>query len=132
MHKLAENEVVFHNQLYHPNVIQLLGHSIDREKQTTYMVLEYADGGTLFDKIKSEVLSKSQVRNYFRDVCEAVDYLHSNEIMHRDIKVPRPLRSPKTSCSPKVAVPNCATSGSPPSWARGRLCAAPTSTCRPK
>ena len=25
--------------------------------------------------------------NYFKDVCEAIAYLHRNEIMHRDIKV---------------------------------------------
>ena len=110
MHKLAENEVVFHNQLYHPNVIQLLGHSIDRDKQTTYMVLEYASGGTLFDKIKSEVLSKAQVRSYFRDVCEAMEYLHANEIMHRDIKVPLPSLSPRTSCWRTTAAPSSATS----------------------
>ena len=59
-------------------MIQLLGHYIDREKQTTYMILEYADGGTLFDKIKTEVLPKKDIKNYFRDVCEAIAYLHSN------------------------------------------------------
>lgn len=42
------------------------------------MVLEYADGGTLFDKIKTEVLPKKDIKNYFRDVCEAIAYLHSN------------------------------------------------------
>lgn len=75
---MAENEVVFHNQLYHPNVIQLLGHYIDRDRQTTYMILEYADGGTLFDKIKTELLPKQQIKTYFRDVCEAIAYLHQN------------------------------------------------------
>lgn len=78
VHKLAENEVVFHNKLYHPNVITLLAHYIDRERQTTYMILEYADGGTLFDKIKSEVLSKQEIKNYFREVCEAISYMHQN------------------------------------------------------
>jgi serine/threonine protein kinase len=68
--------VVFHTTLSHPNVIKLLGHYIDRERQTTYMVLEYADGGTLFDKIKTEVMPKQQIKSYFRDVCEAISYLH--------------------------------------------------------
>ena len=85
--KLAKNEVVFHNQLYHPNIIQLLGHFIDREKETTYMILEYADGGTLFDKLRNEIIPKEEIKKYFKDVCEGVAYLHSNEIMHRDIKV---------------------------------------------
>lgn len=51
------------------------------------MVLEYADDGTLFEKIKTTSLSKAQIKRYFRDVCEAVFYLHNKEIMHRDIKV---------------------------------------------
>lgn len=51
------------------------------------MVLEYADDGTLFEKIKTTSLSKDQIKSYFRDVCEAVFYLHNKEIMHRDIKV---------------------------------------------
>ena len=78
MKKLANNEVVFHNQLYHPNIIQLLGHFIDREKETTYMILEYADGGTLFDKLRTDTIPKDDIKRYFRDVCEAIAYLHQN------------------------------------------------------
>lgn len=51
------------------------------------MVLEFADDGTLFEKIKTTPLSKTQTKKYFRDVCEAIAYLHAKEIMHRDIKV---------------------------------------------
>lgn len=32
-------------------------------------------------------VSKKDVRKYFRDVCEALAYLHGQNIMHRDIKV---------------------------------------------
>ncbi len=41
------------------------------------MVLEYADDGTLFEKIKTSPLTKPQVKKYFRDACEAISYLHS-------------------------------------------------------
>lgn len=34
-----------------------------------------------------ETVSKKDVKRYFRDVCEALAYLHSQNIMHRDIKV---------------------------------------------
>lgn len=51
------------------------------------MILEYADGGTLFEKVRNENLNKKQIKKYFKDVCEAVAYMHSNDIMHRDIKV---------------------------------------------
>ena len=51
------------------------------------MVLEYADGGTLFEKIKSSYISKEASKKIFKQVCEAVRCLHTHGIMHRDIKV---------------------------------------------
>lgn len=53
------------------------------------MVLEYAEGGTLHNKIKFGYgqLPKDKVKRYFRDVCKAIEYLHSLKYMHRDIKV---------------------------------------------
>lgn len=52
------------------------------------MVLEYASEGSLNEKIKFGYghLSKQLVRRYFKDICEAVRYLHTNNYMHRDIK----------------------------------------------
>lgn len=52
------------------------------------MVLEYASGGSLNEKIKFGYgqLNKQLVKRYFRDICEAVKYLHQNNYMHRDIK----------------------------------------------
>ena len=129
MHKLAENEVVFHNQLYHPNVITRLAHYIDREKQVTYMILEYADGGTLFEKIKTEVLSKKEIKNYFRDVCEAIAYLHQNDIMHRDIKVVWDLLSLRIFFSQNKIKLNCVTLASQRSWARGKHYVVHTNIC---
>lgn len=52
------------------------------------MVLEYVNGGTLFEKIKTTNMSKKSQCSIFRDVCSAVAAMHANKIMHRDIKVP--------------------------------------------
>lgn len=40
----------------------------------TYMVLEYAEGGTLHNKIKFGFgqLPKDKIKRYFRDICKAV------------------------------------------------------------
>ena len=53
------------------------------------MVLEFAEGGTLNEKIKFGYghLGKDKVKKYFKDICKAVQYLHSHNYMHRDIKV---------------------------------------------
>ena len=76
-----------HYGLAHPKIIKLLDVHIDTEKEITYMILEYAEGGTLYDKIKMSSVSKNQIKKYFKDVCEGLSYLHSQNIMHRDIKV---------------------------------------------
>lgn len=86
INKIAKNEVMMHNGLSHPKIIKLLDVHIDTEREITYMILEYADGGTLFEKIKMGPVPKRDIRRYFRDVCEALAYLHSQNIMHRDIK----------------------------------------------
>ena len=51
-------------------------------------MLEYAEGGSLNDKIKFGYgnLAKDKIKKIFRDVCHAVTYLHSLKYMHRDIK----------------------------------------------
>ena len=76
-----------HYGLSHPKIIKLIDMHIDTEREITYLIMEYADGGTLYEKVKMGLISKSQIRKYYRDICEALAYLHSQNIMHRDIKV---------------------------------------------
>mgnify|MGYP000928042791 CR=1 FL=1 len=76
------------------------------------MVLEYAEGGTIYDKNKFGYgkLPKEKVKKYFKDVCKAVDYLHTLNYMHRDIKVPYPIQSHKIFCLQKTIMQNYAIS----------------------
>lgn len=53
----------------HPSIIKLLNYYYEKEKHITYMVLEYADGGTLFERIKSSYMSKDVIRKIFRQIC---------------------------------------------------------------
>ena len=39
-------------QLNHPNIIKLYDYSFDEVNNNTYVILEYAENGTLFDYIK--------------------------------------------------------------------------------
>lgn len=74
------------------------------------MVLEYAEGGTLYNRIKYGLgqLPKDKIKRYYRDVCKAVEYLHAHNFMHRDIKVTQFLFSLKIYYSPKMTMLNFA------------------------
>lgn len=58
INKIAKNEVMMHYGLSHPKIIKLLDVHIDSEREITYMMLEYAEGGTLYDKLKMNAIPK--------------------------------------------------------------------------
>lgn len=52
-----------------------------------HLVLEYAKKGNLFVYLKKRSkLSESEIKRLFKQVCEAVAYLHGKRIIHRDLK----------------------------------------------
>ena len=51
--------------------------------------MEYLDGGELFDRIseKSYTLTEADCRDFLTQICQGVCYLHSQNILHLDLKV---------------------------------------------
>ena len=73
--------------LSHPNIISLYSHFED--VNNFYLILELAEGGQLYKKLKKlKTFSESAAAQYMREVCLAVQYLHSRipAVIHRDIK----------------------------------------------
>ncbi|CAL9148934.1 CBL-interacting protein kinase 1-like [Musa acuminata AAA Group] len=71
--------------LKHPNVVRL--HEVSASKTKIYMVLEYVNGGELFDKIASKGrLSEGAGRKLFQQLIDAVSYCHDKGVYHRDLK----------------------------------------------
>jgi len=69
----------------HPNLVQII--EIKKSKEYIYQVMEYVDGRTLQEIIKSKHrLSQKETIIALRDVSLALDVLHQNQILHRDVK----------------------------------------------
>jgi len=81
--------------LDHPNIIRL--HDVrpeatyhkksGKEEKVLAIILEYAEGGELFEYIAMcGKFSEAVARTYFHMLIEALEYTHSKGICHRDIK----------------------------------------------
>ncbi|KAI5651007.1 hypothetical protein M9H77_37012 [Catharanthus roseus] len=72
--------------LKHPNVVRL--HEVLASKSKIYMVLEYVDGGELFERIASKgKFSEAKGRKLFQQLIDGVSYCHTKGVFHRDLKL---------------------------------------------
>jgi serine/threonine protein kinase len=51
-----------------------------------YIVLEYMEGGTLYQKLKKGKLCEKEAASVIKQMVYAIEYLHDLGIAHRDIK----------------------------------------------
>ena len=72
-------------QLNHPNIVRII--DVFEENGTAYYVMEYAEGGSLKDKVKENgSLSEVVATRYIIQVAEALDYIHQRNMNHLDVK----------------------------------------------
>lgn len=84
--KMINNEISILKLLKHTNLIQVYDH-IENE-QNTILIMEYCEKGEIFDYILKEVrLQEGEACRLFQQLINAIDYLHSQNIAHRDLKL---------------------------------------------
>jgi serine/threonine protein kinase len=76
-------------QLNHPNVVQLYRYG--EQEGLLYMVMQYIEGvdlGIILQGYRrdGEFMTPVEVVRIFREICQALDYIHSKGVIHRDIK----------------------------------------------
>jgi len=72
-------------KLLHPNIITI--YDVGKEKDLTYIVMQYVDGKSLQRMIDSgKKFSLSEITQLMNQVCSALEYAHQSGIIHRDIK----------------------------------------------
>lgn len=72
------------SQLHHPHVIRHLDSFV--EDDTLNILMEYASGGTIHHARQAGRMGESVVWKYCIQLLQAVAYIHSKRIIHRDIK----------------------------------------------
>ena len=80
-----EREKKLHQNLRHPNIVQL--YSVIEKNDKIYLIMEYVKGKELFDYIVfKKKLTENEACLFFQQIISGIEYLHKIKYVHRDIK----------------------------------------------
>lgn len=80
-------EIRMMRKIIHPNVIKFKEVLYSSQKSKIYFIIEHSDLGTLSKLIEKGIkLTEVQICSIFKQVVEAIAFIHSKKVAHQDIK----------------------------------------------
>lgn len=71
-------------RMQHPSIVKVT--DVFEENGTAYFVMDYIDGRSLSEIVRKHPLTEQSALDYIRQVSSALQYVHSNNRLHLDIK----------------------------------------------
>lgn len=82
--ELLFNEVVIMRDYHHPNIVEMYDSFLVDDE--LWVVMEYLEGGALTDIVTHSRMDESQIATVCSQCLKPLAYLHSQGVIHRDIK----------------------------------------------
>ncbi|EKX74087.1 protein kinase domain containing protein [Theileria equi strain WA] len=87
--RLCLNEIQIASKMYHPHIVTYLGSYVDRNYLC--IITEYCRGGDLHQYIAhrrriNKPIKEQRILIWLTQILSALDFLHSNHTLHRDLK----------------------------------------------
>ena len=85
------NEITYLKKINHPNIIRLI--DLKRTSHHCYLIMEFCNGGDLlgcltkYKAIYHRAFPEEIIQYIMRQVVSALNVMHSNKIIHRDLKL---------------------------------------------
>ncbi|KAL1926385.1 hypothetical protein VTP01DRAFT_5906 [Rhizomucor pusillus] len=83
--ELIVNEILVMKESQHPNIVNYLDSFLVNYKDL-WVIMEYMEGGALTDVIDNNTMTEQQIATVCLETTAGLHHLHSQNIIHRDIK----------------------------------------------
>ena len=81
---IIKREINIHSKIIHENIVRF--YSVKENINEIYLLLEYCNNGSIYELISKNGFNEYKTYTYFRQVVNAIYFLHKNNLVHRDIK----------------------------------------------
>ena len=81
---IIERELKIMQMMNHPNIVKYI--EVIREKEEIKVIMEYCKNGDLDCYVRGRKMNEKGAWYYLYQILQGINYLHSKNIMHRDLK----------------------------------------------